>query len=239
MDETVERLSPRTITVWSDIGCPWASLALHVLRSEADRLGAGVLIDHRAFPLELFNRRPTPKPVIDVEVSAIAALIDDLGWRVWSAPDSEYPVTTIPAMAAVQAAKHDDVGGLAASDQLDAGLRRAWYAESRCISVLSVIEDVAAECPLVATDALMRRLREGGGMADVHEQFDIARGPQIQGSPHLFSDGYSVHNPGVRYHWTAPPPQGFPRFEAYDRGWVADLLTGAADAQRTVCGPAG
>jgi predicted DsbA family dithiol-disulfide isomerase len=213
------------ITVWSDLGCPWASLALHVLRSETERLGIDVLIDHKAFPLELFNLRPTPKPVIDMEVSAIAALVEDLGWRPWSAAESAYPVTTVPAMAAVQAAKHLDVGGLAASDQLDAALRRAWYVDSRCISVLSVIEDVADGCPRVETRTLMRRLHAGEGIAEIHEQFALARGPQIQGSPYVQTATVSVHNPGVCYHWTAPPPGGFPRFEGYDRTWVAELLT--------------
>jgi predicted DsbA family dithiol-disulfide isomerase len=238
----IERQPGLPITVWSDIGCPWASLALHVLRQDAERLGVSVMIDHRAFPLELFNRRPTPKSVIDVEVSAIAALIEDLGWHTWSVADSQYPVTTVPAMAAVQAAKSDDVGGLAASDQLDEALRRAWYADSRCISMQAVIEEIAADCPLVAVEALMRRLRAGEGIAEVHQQFDIARGPHIQGSPHIVVGDLNMHNPGVRYHWTAPPPHGFPRFEAYDRSWVNDVLLESLSVdtqQHTSRGPAG
>ncbi|MBH0247082.1 dithiol-disulfide isomerase, partial [Streptomyces cavourensis] len=33
------------ITIWSDIGCPWAALALHTLRAASARLELPVLID--------------------------------------------------------------------------------------------------------------------------------------------------------------------------------------------------
>lgn len=102
---------PPTITVWSDIGCPWATLALHTLHAAAAQRGAELLIDHRAFPLELFNREPTPKPIIDVELVAIAGLRPELDWRPWPGPDSTYPVTMLPALEAVQAAKNPAVGG--------------------------------------------------------------------------------------------------------------------------------
>ncbi len=49
------------MTVWSDLGCPWATLALHTLRASAAERGQELVIDHRAFPLELFNREPTAK----------------------------------------------------------------------------------------------------------------------------------------------------------------------------------
>lgn len=224
------------MTVWSDVGCPWASLALHVLHGEAIRLGADLIIDHRAFPLELFNARPTPKPTIDMEVTAIAALVPDLSWRPWSAPDSHYPVTTLPALAAVQAAKHPDVGGLVASDRLDTALRTAWYADSRCISVPSVIEDIARDCPEVDHVELARRLHSGAGISEVHEQFAAAQGPSVQGSPQIVADGVNMHNPGVTYHWTAPPPQGFPRFDSYRREWATDLLLAGLRLAR---GPSG
>lgn len=212
------------VTVWSDIGCPWATLALHTLRTAAHTEGLELRIDHRAFPLEWFNRRPTPKPVIDAEVVAIAGLRPELGWRPWAAPESGYPVTTVPAMAAVQAAKHESVGGLPASDQLDAALRHAWYAESRCISIETGILDIAEACPLVDADALAKHLATGAGHAVVHDQWPVARTAAVQGSPHLFTAEFSVHNPGVDYHWTAAPGQGFPRLTSYDDSWTGRVL---------------
>src|SRR6478609_277642 len=170
------------LTVWSDIGCPWASLAIATLHSAAEHAGTGVLVDHRAFPLELFNRRATPKPIIDAEIIAIAGLCPELEWRQWIAPEA-YPVTMVPAMAAVQAAKSDDVGGLVASTELDARLRDAFYRDGRCISIHAEILDIAASCPAVDADALDAALRTGAGIADVFAQWRVADGPAVQGSP--------------------------------------------------------
>lgn len=216
---------PRVVTVWSDIGCPWASLALHVLRSRAVDTGVPLLIDHRAFPLELFNRRPTPKPVLDMEIVAIAGLVPEVGWRLWQEPEAAYAVTTLPAMAAVQAAKDPAVGGLRASDELDAALREAFYRENRCISVHAEILAAADRCPSVDLAVLEQALRRGVGHRAVFEHWQSAQGPSVQGSPHLFVEHrYSAHNPGVGYHWTGRPGDGFPRFEHYDPGWADSVL---------------
>jgi len=96
---------PATVTVWSDLSCPWATLALHTLHNAATERGVDLLIDHRAFPLELFNRSPTPKELVDAEVTVIAGRIPDLGWQLWHGPPHAYPATLLPAMEAVQAAK--------------------------------------------------------------------------------------------------------------------------------------
>ncbi len=222
----------RVVTVWSDLGCPWASLALHVLRERARATGVPLLIDHRAFPLELFNERPTPKDILDVEVAAIAARVPEVGWRPWHAAESGYAVTTLPAMAAVQAAKTPEVGGLRGSDELDAALRHAFYVESRCISVHAEILAAAARCSAVELPALERALARGEGYEEVFGQWQIARGDEVQGSPHLFVSGrYAAHNPGVDFSWTAKPGFGFPRFDHYDPAWadsVLALLTGPA-----------
>lgn len=223
--QDIRNRSTGILTVWSDIGCPWASLAIATLHRAAEDAGTAVLIDHRAFPLELFNRRATPKPIIEAEIVAIAGLCPELVWRQWT--DSEaYPVTMLPAMAAVQAAKSDDVGGLAASTELDARLRDAFYRDGRCISIHAEILDIAASCATINVDTLDAALRSGAGIADVFAQWRVADGPAVQGSPHLFvADHAGIHNPGVNYHWTAPPARGgVPRFTSYDRSWTRDLL---------------
>ncbi|MFF3330839.1 DsbA family protein [Streptomyces sp. NPDC002888] len=215
----------RTVTVWSDLGCPWATLALHTLRERARERGRRVTIDHRAFPLELFNRMPTPKGILDAEIVTIAGHRPELGWRLWPGPDSHYPVTMLPPMEAVQAAKSPDVGGLIASDELDEALRRAFYVEGRCVSIHAVILDVAEQCAHVDTEQLAAALARGDGRAEVYRQWKVAEGPEVQGSPHLFAaGGFAVHNPGATYHWTAAPPSGFPRLDAYDPKWADDLL---------------
>lgn len=229
-DPELVNLDQGVVTVWSDIGCPWATLALHTLRSRGDELGIDLLIDHRAFPLELFNGRPTPKGIIDVEVTAIAGLVPALGWRPWSGPESGYPVTTVPGLAAVQAAKTASIGGLRASGELDHVLRQAFYGEGRCISVYSEIMEAAARCPSIYLPAFEASIESGVGHAEVFRQWSTARSLPVQGSPHIFvNDRFAQHNPGVHYHWTARPGEGFPRFEHYDVTWADGVLGLLAD----------
>lgn len=224
--EQLANPGPRVVTVWSDIGCPWATLALATLSEAARTRDEEVLVDHRAFPLELFNRQPTPKHILDAEIVAIAARRPELGWRFWRRPEWQYPVTTLPSLEAVQAAKRPEVGGLPASRQLDTALRRAFYVDGRCISLHPVILDIAERCDLVDAIALAAALAAGHGRAQVYRDWEIARGSRVRGSPHVFTAaGYDRHNPGVTYHWTAPPGEGFPLLERYDTEWADALLT--------------
>ncbi|MFF0221190.1 DsbA family protein [Streptomyces sp. NPDC004629] len=220
------------LTVWSDIGCPWAGLALHTVRAAARSRGHELLIDHRAFPLELFNAEPTPRHIVEPEVVVIGAARPELGWRLWAGRDAAYPSTTLPALEAVQAAKDPAIGGLRGSDALDAALRHAFYAESRCISVVPVILDVAARCPQVDADALAEALARGSGRVEVFAQWRAARDTGVRGSPHLFGPyGWAAHNPGVRLTWTGDPQAGgLPRLESFDPGW-ADTFLDTAETQ--------
>lgn len=223
---TLVNADPRTVTVWSDIGCPWATLALHTLRGAIAERGADVLIDHRVFPLELFNSEPTPKLIVDSEIVVIGAMVPELGYRLWTGTESNYPVTMLPPMEAVQAAKLPEVGGLRASDELDAGLRKAFYTDRRCVSIPSVILDVASQCAHVDVAALDTAIRRGEGRAAIYEQWEIAKGDTVQGSPHLFTaGGYAAHNPGVTFTWNGSPYEGgFANLTAHDPSWVQELL---------------
>jgi predicted DsbA family dithiol-disulfide isomerase len=125
-------VAPSTLAVWSDIGCPWSHAVVWRLHDARRRLGleGRVSFDHRAFPLELLNSEPTPRPRIEAEWPVAATLAPRAGWQAWSAPDHAWPVTMLPPMEAVQAAK---LQSLAAADELDRGLRRAfWGAASAC-----------------------------------------------------------------------------------------------------------
>jgi predicted DsbA family dithiol-disulfide isomerase len=231
-EDAVVNPEPGTLTFWSDIGCPWATLALHTLGKRAQERGVALQIDHRAFPLELFNRIPTPKVLVDAEIVAIAGTLPELGWRMWSGAEYTYPATLLPALEAVQAAKDPAVGGLAASAELDVALRRAYFVESRCISVHPIILEIAEDCPQVDAPALGEALAAGRGRAQVYQQWHVAEGPRIQGSPHLFTaDGYAEHNPGASHRWTDRPPldfpvqsHGFPVLDSYRPEWADELL---------------
>ncbi len=213
------------VTVWSDIGCPWATLALHTLTRAADRRGVDLIIDHRSFPLELFNHRPTPKPITDAEVVAIAGYVRDLDWRQWSEPAWSFAVTTLPAMEAVQACKDEEVGGLRASTELDRALRHAFYVDHLCISILPIILDVARSCPHVNYSALEAALRMGRGRTEIFDQWAVAQRPEIICSPHLLTaTGLVLSNPGAKYQWSGAAESGFPRLNSYDAAWADEVL---------------
>lgn len=222
--------APDTIVIYSDLNCSFAHLAVHRLHETRRRLGLDGIVwfDHRAFPLELFNERVNRRPGVDSEVSVVGALEPAAGWQLWQRPDWEYPVTTLPALEAVQAAK---IQGWAASEQLDRGLRRAFWAESRCISMLHVILQVAAETGAVDTDALMTDLNSGRARAAVLRNYAQARGGRVRCSPHiLLFDGTEAANPGVERHWiNGEFGVGFPFIDSDDPSVYDKLLTRAAE----------
>jgi predicted DsbA family dithiol-disulfide isomerase len=186
------------ITVYAEIACPYATFALHRLRAARQRLGTRVVLDLRAYPLELVNKRPHSLAKFETEKPALVGQEAGLDWRSWRAERSTWPVTTLIALEAVQAAKRPEVGGFAASDELDAALRRALFLDSRCIAVLPVVLEVAEECPSIDRAALASALRAGGGRAEVFAQLEYAESGAVLGSPHVFlPNGRDWFNPGL------------------------------------------
>lgn len=192
--------APGTLVVFADLGCPWAHVAVHRLWAARERAGLAeaVRFDVRAFPLEIVNERPTPFKGLQLEVGALCELEPSAGWEAWSADPTTWPVTMLPAMEAVEAAKEQ---GLEASEHLDVELRRAFFGASRCISLRSVILDVAAGCGRVDADALAESIDDGRARRSVLDGYWTAS-EVVSGSPHVFlPDGTDVHNPGVEFHW--------------------------------------
>jgi predicted DsbA family dithiol-disulfide isomerase len=199
---TAIRAEPGTVQIWSDIGCPWAHVAVWRLWDARRRLRLEerVRFDHRIFPLELFNSEPTPRNELEPEMPICASLAPRAGWQPWSAPDWAWPVTMLPAMEAVQAAREQ---GPAASEALDRGLRRAFWAESRCISLRHVILEVASETDGLDLAGLADALDSGRARRTVHDHWDLAKTDAVQGSPHLFApDGTNAQNPGLEMEWS-------------------------------------
>jgi predicted DsbA family dithiol-disulfide isomerase len=222
-------VAPGSIAVWSDIGCPWAHLAVHRLHVTRHRLGLddAVRFEHRPFPLELFNERPTPRDTLRAEVPVLAERDPDAGWQEWDAPEWQWPVTTLPALEAVQGAAAED---LRAAEELDRELRHAFFAESRCISLRHVILEVAEKCDAVDAESLAGALDDGVARRALIARFeDAVKSDEIKGSPHLFlADGTSVHNPGITMHWTGGDGEGVPVVERDDPSVYEDLLRHAA-----------
>lgn len=214
----------RIVTVWSDLASPNATMALHTLHARAAERRIPLLIDHRSYPLELLESRPTLKEVVDGEVALIAARHPELGWQQWPGPDHRYPVTTLLAMEAVQAAKSPEAGGLRGSDQLDAALRRAFLVEGRCISLFNVVVEAAQECPLLDIDALVEAMAGGVGRERVFTQWGTAARRRVAGSPHLFAGTIDVVEPGDAVEWPAGPGNGTPRLRSGGTAWADELL---------------
>ncbi len=192
-------VEPGTVVVFSDLGCPWAHAAvwrLHRARRRL-RLAEAVRFDHRAFPLELFNSQPTSRPGSG-QLATCMELAPGAGWQPWSAPDGAWPVTMLPPMEAVQAAKEQS---FAASEELDIGLRRAFWGESRCISLRHVILEVASQCESVDLATLADAIDSGRARRRIFEQWEVAKTDAVRGSPHLFAAGFDAENPGLELDW--------------------------------------
>lgn len=192
-------VAPGTVVLYSDVACGWATLALH--RFYAARREAGleedVRVDHRLFLLEDVNAFPLPKAFVDGEIPVFAELAPDFGWQRWQGPDADWPVTSLLANEAVHAAKTQ---GLAASEELDLALRRAFFAESRTVSMLHEVLAVAEACPGVDAAALREALDDGRARGRMMRDYRSHR-DAVQGSPHFFlADGSDVHNPGIEKH---------------------------------------
>ncbi|MET9694194.1 DsbA family protein [Streptomyces sp. NPDC006514] len=219
---------PGIITVFSDIWCSFAHIAIHRLHATRQRLGleTQVSFDLRAFPLELLNDAPSPRPGTDSEVGRMASLEPAAGWQLWQAKDWLYPSTMLPALEAIQAAKEQS---LAASEQLDLGLRRAFWAESRSVSHRKVILDVAAQTGVVDVTALEEALDDGRARSNLSGQTAVARTEAVSCSPHLFlPDGSDWANPGIDVRWEGSYGVGFPVIGSDDPTIYEDLLLATA-----------
>ncbi len=218
---------PGTIAVYSDVGCPWSHVAVFRLLRARHTAGLddAVTLDHRPFLLEEVNRQATPRRVLEAEIPVLANLEPDAGWQVWPRSPYEWPVTTLPAMEAVQAAKAQ---GLRASETLDRALRVAFFRDGRCISLRHVVVDVAREADGVDGDVVARALDDGSARAVLMREFASAR-EVAKGSPHVFlADGTDAANPGVEMHWEGRHGHGFPRVDADDPSVYDALVKRAA-----------
>ncbi|MEU5428887.1 DsbA family protein [Streptomyces olivoreticuli] len=224
-----DEVRPGVITVFSDIWCSFAHVAMHRLHTTRARLGLEdrVRLNHRAFPLEMFNNGPSPRPGTDSEVGGVAHIEPEAGWQLWRAPDWKFPSTSLPALEAVQLAKEQ---GLEASERLDLALRRAFWAESRSIGAYAVVLAVAKETEGIDPQPIAEGLAGGRARALIARDFLCAKEHGVICSPHFYlPDGSDHANPGVAARWHGAYGTGFPEVTANDRGVYEAILERAAD----------
>ncbi len=141
--ETPEALP--TIEVFSDIHCPWGYLAAFRLRELEPEWRGRLRLAWCCLPLEVVNSRGTPKQIVDQELPYLLQIEPDIPARPWRRAEWEYPVTLLPAFEALKCAQaQGDEAALA----FNWAVRRAFFAESRCISLRHILIDIAREAGL-------------------------------------------------------------------------------------------
>lgn len=206
----------------SDVICPWSTVALIRLRRARVELGLDDMpIIHLAHALELRLGVPIPRRIVDAEVVLCAAAEPGFGWSPWFGPLDEFPVSTVLALEAVQAAR---IQSEAAAERLDLELRQAFFVRSRCITMLHEVLSAADSCDL-DVGALEQTLEEGHTRSAVLRQ----SGEGSCSGVVVLPDGSEHCNPGVRTGWTGTKlPQVVPRVVSDDPATVRDLVAQAA-----------
>lgn len=205
-----------TVTIYSDLTCPWAAVAVHRLRAARDRLGLDVVFDPRAWPLEWVNGAGTPQHIVTTESAVLAAHEPELfsGWR-----GATWPSTVIPAFELVAAARR--VGGVPAAEAVDATVRTRFFRHSADIALRHELRTAAEEAGVDA-DAVLRVWETEPVRADVVADYAASAAVGVQGSPQVvWPDGTTTHNPGMTDHrWV----RGIPRMGRVDPGEPERLL---------------
>jgi predicted DsbA family dithiol-disulfide isomerase len=216
-----------TVVAYTDVSCPWSTLSLHRFYTARARLGLAeaVRVDHRLFLLEDLNSEPVSRRTVDAEIPVVGPLAPDLGFTPWQQEASEWPVTSLLANEAVHAAKAQSGE---AAERLDMALRLALFRDSRCISMLHVVLDVAGGCDAVDVGQLRAALDDGRARGPMMADYRAHCG-EVKGSPHYFlADGSDVSNPGMQLHWEGEPGAGYPVVDSDDESAYDDLVRRAA-----------
>jgi predicted DsbA family dithiol-disulfide isomerase len=222
-----------SVVVYTDVVCAWSTVALHRFYQARSRLGLDdrVRVEHRLFLLEDVNRFAIPERMLDTEIPVVGQLAPELGMSPWQGEPSAWPVTSLPANEAVHAAAAQSPR---AAEQLDMALRLAFFRDSRCISMLHEIVDVARGCDLVDVDAIAAALDDGRARGPMMADYR-ARRDEVQGSPQFFlADGSSAHNPGIEMH--ADEDGGYPVVDSDDPAVYDDLVRRAAGVTQAETG---
>ncbi len=193
-----------TVTVWSDIHCPWASVVVHRLRKARDEAQPGLVFDQRPWPLELVNGQGTPQRIVAPEAAVLSNHEPEL-FSVYA--NDSWPSTFLPGFELVAAARQ--VQGLRAAEDVDYALRVAFFRHSVDVSIEAGLAQALELAELPGADDVLAVWRQGAVRADVFADYERSKSLPIQGSPQVFwPDGTSTHNPGLDDHeWV----RGIPR----------------------------
>ncbi len=173
------------LEVYADIWCPFAYVGLHCVAARRSERGRGdVLLDIRAWPLELVNGAPLDPDTTATHVRELRAQVAP---HLFAGFDPRhFPGTSLPALALAHAGYRQD---LETGEAVSFALRAALFEEGLDISRPDVLSGVAAPLgvgPPTAGDeeAVLREWEDG-----------VRRG--VQGSPHFFCGGVDTFCPSL------------------------------------------
>jgi predicted DsbA family dithiol-disulfide isomerase len=164
----------RVIELYADVWCPFAHVGLRCVSERRALLKRqDVLLDIRAWPLELVNGKP-----LDPEDTAlhVRELQSQVARDLFGRFDPEhFPQTSLPALACVHAAYRK---GMETGEAMSFALRDALFEEGLDISSADVLSEIAQSLDLDSIDAA----DEQAVLADWDE--GVRRG--VKGSPHFY-----------------------------------------------------
>ncbi|QBD74985.1 dithiol-disulfide isomerase [Ktedonosporobacter rubrisoli] len=131
------------IAMYADLFCPYAYISAYRVRKlRSSEYPNSICIEHKSLSLEYINKEPTPRRLLASEIPLLMLEEPDIPYQPWYRSESEWPVTMWPAFEAVKCAERQS---LVLADELDWAIRKAFFAESRCISLRHVLFELAEE----------------------------------------------------------------------------------------------
>lgn len=182
------------ITIWSDLHCPWAYVAVLRLHRMRDHLRAdGVEFELRAFPRELAEQRGIDAGRTSREMVALAQL-EPTAFSTYRG--DAWPTTSLPAF---EAQKWGFSLGQEIGERFDLALRRAFFLHGHNLSLRHELTAVAAAEGL-SDEQLGAALDDGRFRKAVTADFTEAVDAGVEGSPQVvLPDGTTHYNPGITY----------------------------------------
>lgn len=175
------------VVVFADVGCPFTHVGLRRFVERRAVTGrTDVVLDVRAWPLELVNGRPLDAEFIADEAAELRSQV---------APDlfagidpATFPRTFVPALALTARARTLDV---TTGEAVALAVRDALFEHGRDVSDPEVLTRIGADHGVDATavtddrDAVLAEYADG-------------RSRGVIGSPHFFTSGAGWFCPGLR-----------------------------------------
>ena len=196
------------VVIWSDIHCPWATVAVHRLRAARDKHGLDVIFEQRAWPLEWVNSSGTPRPIVEPETAVLANHEPEIFSKFRGAT---WPSTFLPAFELVAAARR--AADARVAEDIDYALRQRFFRDSADVSLR---HELVQACQRAGADAakIMEVWDREPVRSNVVDDYEQSKDMPIQGSPQIFwPDGSTDHNPGMTDHvWV----RGIPRIGKTD-----------------------